>query len=391
MDRGLDQPRRGHQLTANSQALGSISVPEEGQTGADAVTGRYRSDVDHIDKAAWHGIVAGFADANLYQTWSHGAARWGEESLSRLVLRRDGEIVAAAQAAVVRLPVLGIGVAQVRWGPMWRLGGQPADPEILRHMLRAMRDHFVTERGLVLRVHPYATEGELDPVAAVLDAESFALRARPPAGRTFVLDLSRSLDELRSSLKGKWRYNLKKARARDDLTVEELNGQGAIDSFMGLYTEMHSRKRFSDFSDIEHFPKVQADLPSALELKVVACRRGDTPVAAIACWAVGDTAFYHFGATGNEGIKLGASYLVHWRMIERLKELGCGRYLIGGASAEESPGLYQFKSGLAGKLGSHERFLAAFEAHDSVGNSILVRAAEQVRDVLKLARARLAS
>ena len=84
--------------------------------------------VDQATEGEWNKLVSLFADASVYQAWAYGEVHWGRSQLSHLVLTQNGAAAAAAQVRIVRLPVLGKGVAYVRWGPLCcRRGGEP-DP-----------------------------------------------------------------------------------------------------------------------------------------------------------------------------------------------------------------------------------------------------------------------
>ena len=52
----------------------------------------WQVEVDRATPAEWAQMLDLFNDANLYQTWSYGRVRWGEENLSHLVLKRNGEV-----------------------------------------------------------------------------------------------------------------------------------------------------------------------------------------------------------------------------------------------------------------------------------------------------------
>ena len=95
---------------------------------------RYRSEIDRVVESEWTGLVGRFQDANIYQTWSYGAIRWGEKHLSHLVLSRDDEVVAIAQLRIIRFPFLRSGVAYLRWGPLCHLRSREFEPEILHRM-----------------------------------------------------------------------------------------------------------------------------------------------------------------------------------------------------------------------------------------------------------------
>ena len=78
----------------------------------------YQTETDKITAPQWSELLNRFDDANIYQTWSYGSVRWGEENLSHLVLKRQGEAVAMAQLRIIR-PRFGVaGIAYLRRGPL---------------------------------------------------------------------------------------------------------------------------------------------------------------------------------------------------------------------------------------------------------------------------------
>src|SRR5881392_3457596 len=109
-------------------------------------TGSFTISVDQIGEQDWNKLLPTFSDASIYQTWAYGAVCWGEKQLSHLLLKRGAEVVAAAQLRLVRLPVVNKGVAYLRWGPLWRLRGQPIEPSVLDEMLSALHNEYVDRR-----------------------------------------------------------------------------------------------------------------------------------------------------------------------------------------------------------------------------------------------------
>jgi hypothetical protein len=61
-----------------------------------------------------------------------------------------------ALAVVATLPVLGLGIAYVKFGPLWRRSDTSADPEILFAALEALKREFGLKRRLLVRVMPPA-------------------------------------------------------------------------------------------------------------------------------------------------------------------------------------------------------------------------------------------
>ena len=100
-----------------------------------------------------------FQDANIYQTWSYGAVRWGQTHLSHMVIKKDGDVLAVAQLRIVRPTSLRYGIAYLRWGPLWDRRGRESNLEIAAYTARALEEEYAIKRGLVLRVLPNAFAG----------------------------------------------------------------------------------------------------------------------------------------------------------------------------------------------------------------------------------------
>ena len=64
----------------------SFAVWNEPRRLVEVSTDGYSVEADSLDKHRWHDIVQEFDDANLMQTWSYGAARWGQDKLSHVCL-----------------------------------------------------------------------------------------------------------------------------------------------------------------------------------------------------------------------------------------------------------------------------------------------------------------
>ena len=105
----------------------------------------WQVEVDRATPAEWSQMLDLFDDANIYQTSAYGGVRWGEKNLSRLVLKRDGEVLGMAQLRIVRPTPLKFGMAYLRWGPLWERRGLALDPEVPNCMARAVEDEYVRQ------------------------------------------------------------------------------------------------------------------------------------------------------------------------------------------------------------------------------------------------------
>ena len=340
----------------------------------------YSVAIDAVDEACWHRILEDFNDANIYQTWAYGEVLGSRGSISHVVLEKDGEIVAAAQARIVKLPVVAAGVAYVRWGPLWRRSALEPDLESFRQIIRALRNEYACKRGLVLRLRPALFRERGSEFAPILAEEGY--RSGPEtAERTLRLDLTRSTEDLKKGMRPHWRRYLKVAE-KSDLEITEGSACTLFDEFVGIYRELVSRKAFTEPNDIREFRSLQERLPQNLKMKVLLCKADGKLCSGLICSAIGDTAIYLYGATSNGGLKSRGSYLLHWKLIEWLKETGIATYDLHGINPATNPGTYKFKADLCGSNGQDVHFLGQFDAHASPLSHGCVALGDRLRQVV---------
>lgn len=312
-------------------------------------------EVDGVTRGKWRDIIGTFDDASIYQSWSWGGVKMGERNLSHVVLRQYGAAVAAAQSWIVKLPLLGCGIAYVKWGPMWLPSGQKKNMERYRLMLRALKEEYAERRGLMLRVTPNVTDGDAAGIYEMMREEGFAPSLTTVPYRTIILDLFHPEEALRSTQKRQWRQCLNTAE-KDGLRIRELTGDVSFNAVAGLYNEMRGRKKFAEFLGLRKVRAVQRDLPPYYKMKVTACESGDDVLAACITTKFGAGAIGMIAATSTEGLCRRASHLLQWRIMENLKSSGCMWYDLGGIDPVKYHGPYLFKAGLAGKLGRDVTF-----------------------------------
>jgi hypothetical protein len=326
------------------------------------LAGGYAAAVDTVDEPTWCRILERFDDANIFQTWSYGDVHGSRRNISHLILTHEGEIVAAAQARVVALPLLGVGVAYVRWGPLWRLRQAGPNLETFRQSLRALRNEYACRRRLILRLYPVLFEDDAPCFASILQEEGFSAAADLARPRTLRLDLSRPLATLREGLRPHWRRELKLAE-RNGLQIIEGTDDALFATFITIYRQMVARKGFVTSTDVEEFRAIQRRLPAAFKMRIMLARSGDEVCAGLVCSVIGDTAIYLLGASGNMERQSRASYLLHWKLIEWLKTNGVAVYDLHGVNPVTNPGTYRFKKDLGGRDGKEVGFLGRFDAY----------------------------
>ena len=345
---------------------GSVDSPEVRQ---------FKLECRQFSKEEWDSFLTEFQDANLYQTWTYAAVRWGGKNLSHLVLKDGPTVVGAAQVVIVKLPVLGGGLAYVKWGPMWIRRGREADPQVFRELLRALRQKYAVERGFLLRVTPWEFESaELQPIPG---EEGFRRNASAQQ-RTAVLDLTYSLEELRGSLTRHWRSNLKRAES-NGLEIVEASTEDLLGEFVGLYQQMRARKDAGWIPPIHYLHQIQRELHPGMKAHIALCRHQGQTVAGLAVSALGPKSFAWLAATGDSGLEMRGSYLLQWHMIQRLKSQGVRSYDLGGINEVTHPGTAQYKLGLCGKRGRVVDYLGEFEACEAWTSRLVVKGTDRFR------------
>jgi len=334
--------------------------------------GRYDIEVDAVDKGSWHEALYHFDDATIYQTWSYGAVRWGEDRVSRIALKREGEIVAMAQAAIRRIPLSRAGIAYIPWGPVWQRRGRPLDGDVFRAVVGALRQEYARKRGLLLRMSPGEKADGSEPIRAILEQEGF--RRTGDSDRTLLVDLRPPLEEIRRKLSKQWKSRLGIAEKKD---VEVIEGRDDLlyDRLCEPYREMLIRKKIIPPSNIEEFRAIQKDLPTGHKMRIMVCLCEGQAVASLMASFQGNRGILIAGGNNERGMRHGFNYLLIWRMIERMKGAGLRWCDLGGYHPERNPGTAHFKAGLPGADTKH---IGTFECCETVASKVVVGAGSRL-------------
>lgn len=188
----------------------------------------------------------------------------------------------------------------------------------------------------------------------------------------FVLDVTKSEEELLSQMKQKTRYNIKLAKKRG-VQVEIDNSGEAFERYLELTEETTNRQGFYAHSNEYHRkmwqilgkhqalnPKSETNYKSEIRNnKLVAdllvAKYQDEIITAWVLFTHNDTLYYPYGASTREHRQLMANNLVMWEVIKLAKRKGL-KYLDmwGALSPTPDPkdpwyGFHKFKEGYGGR------------------------------------------
>lgn len=337
--------------------------------------------VEPIAHAAWDAQLDRFLDSSFEQSALYASGRWGAERVDAVEIRQAGRLIGGA--VLVRLAPKGLplDVRFIKFGPLWRLAGQPADARAYRSVLYALVAEYGKRGGAALLIlqRPGPTSG---PVERAVMAE---LDFRP--GRTmddpnrYLVDATLPEAEQLASLDQKWRYNLKQANAAG-LEVNEEGADGFTD-FAGLHAAMIARKGDGASTDkVDLLPALREALAQPARPRLMMARKNGAPIAGAVFGLHGDTAYYLFGASSNYALPLKAGYAVQWAILDAIRGSGVRWYDLGGEAGEN--GLRQFKKGLVGKRGAIVELPSEFQWAASLRARLALSALSSAREAAAL-------
>lgn len=332
----------------------------------------YFVEIDNVDETKWNQILSRFNDANSYQTWHYGIVHYGKENVSWFILRKNDEIVAASLVRIIKIPLIRTKIAYVRWGPLWKLKNTNNNNEVFSHAIRALRKEYVLRRGYILRIYPVLYDDETDVYRPILEKGKFEYVDRGEHKRTLIVDLKPDIEDLRKGLNKKWRNHLSKAE-KNQLEIHQGTDNKLFESFKNIYQELIDRKKFAIPNDINKFQLIQGLSPEELKMKILLCSENSEYCGGIIFSAIGETGISIFRAINSIGLKNNAAYLLHWKTIELLKEIGCTSYDLNGINPQKNPGTYKYKKGLCGRNGKDVHFLGKFDSYKNRKFSLLMR------------------
>lgn len=171
---------------------------------------------------------------------------------------------------------------------------------------------------------------------------------------TFVLDLTKSEDELLKNMHSKTRYNIKVAQ-KHGVIIRENNSSQAFGAYLALMRETTQRQGFFAHNEIYHKKMWEIMSRAGIAKLWTATYQGQTLAAwIIFCWK--DTIYYPYGSSSREHRETMAPNLLLWEIIKWGKEQGYKKFDLWGALGPNPDpndpwyGFHRFKEGYHPKL-----------------------------------------
>lgn len=178
----------------------------------------------------------------------------------------------------------------------------------------------------------------------------------------FLVDLTKSEDQLLASMHPKTRYNIKLAQKKG-VKVYDSTADSDFKTYLKLYFETTKRQKYFGHSPAYH-QKVWETLEPAKMARVLI---GEYQKKALVAWLLlnfGDTLYYPYGGSSTEYKDVMASNLVAWEAIRLGKRLNFKTFDMWGALPPDTDktnpwyGFHRFKEGYGG---NHVEYIGTWD------------------------------
>jgi len=288
---------------------------------------------------------------HIIQSWEWGEARL---SLGISVLRygifKNRGLSTVFQLTLHHIPFTKKFVGYLPKGPF-------PDKELAEALIKIGKDHdcaFIKVEPDVIAIRQMAEkQSSLDPV--------FISSPKPLFTKyNFVLDLTKSEEELLKNMHPKTRYNIRIAQ-KHNISVEERVDDEAFEIYLKLYFETTKRQGYHGHNE-EYHRKVWNILKDAsmARLLIAFYTKPYTlnPIP-LTCWMLlnfKDTLYYPYGGSSRDHPEVMANNLAAWETIKLGKRMGLKKFDMWGAlgpnanAKDPRYGFHRFKQGYGGQL-----------------------------------------
>ena len=284
---------------------------------------------------------------HVIQSWD-----WGEFRknlglpLLRYSLSKNGKLVSAFQLTFHKIPITNQYVGYLPKGPF-------PDKDLADALTKIGQENNCA----FIKIEPDIL---IDNGQLKID-NSFHKSPKPLFTKyNFVIDLTKSEDELLKSFHQKTRYNIKIAQ-KHNVKVEVTTSDKAFENYLKLYFQTTKRQGYHGHNE-EYHRKVWETLRDAgMARLLIAYYQPSTinhklPLTTWMLLSFKDTLYYPYGGSSSENREVMANNLVCWEAIKLGKKLKLKKFDMWGALGPDANpsdpwyGFHKFKQGYGGEL-----------------------------------------
>ena len=243
------------------------------------------------------------------------------------------------------------------------IGNFPKGPMPTKTMLNALLDLEAQKKAAFIKIEPdiildrkAANDQRLTQLGLIKSKKSLFTKYN------FLIDLTKSEEQLLSSMHPKTRYNIKLAQKKG-VKVYDSTADSDFKTYLKLYFETTKRQKYFGHSPAYH-QKVWETLKPSKMARVLIGQYQKKPLVAWMLLNFGDTLYYPYGGSSTEHKEIMASNLVAWEAICLGKRLNFKTFDMWGALPPDADktnpwyGFHRFKEGYGGK---HVEYIGTYD------------------------------
>lgn len=293
----------------------------------------------------WEGHFRSIRRSTLLQHFPYAQAN----RVANNIGARHGIIkINGSRAGLVQLAEVGIiknlvQAVSLDRGPLWFDGfGLPDQVAAFFH---SFSQEFPKRIGRKVRLLPEVYDN--DAYRAAISTSGYTRKPGFDGYQTIWLDLTKSEEQLRAGLNGKWRNVLSKSERSNLMITDDWVGTRSV-PFLNAYERDRSEKGY-DGPPIKLLVALLEFMVPRREAVILNAAKDGRDVAGILILLHGTSATYQIGWTTADGRKLGAHHQLLWQALVQLKAKGITDFDLGGINDEGAAGVKKFKQGLGGE------------------------------------------
>ena len=243
------------------------------------------------------------------------------------------------------------------------IGYFPKGPMPTKSMVNALVDLGAKKKAAFIKIEPnitinkkLETGNKLQSLGLVESKKSLFTKYN------FLLDLTKSEEQLLSSMHQKTRYNIRLAQKKG-VKVYDSTSDRDFQIYLKLYFETTKRQKYFGHTPQYH-QKVWETLKPAKMVQVLIGEYQKKPLVAWLLLNFDDTLYYPYGGSSQEHKDVMASNLVAWEAIRLGKKLNFKTFDMWGALGPDADkndpwyGFHRFKEGYGG---NHVEYIGTYD------------------------------
>jgi lipid II:glycine glycyltransferase (peptidoglycan interpeptide bridge formation enzyme) len=246
----------------------------------------------------------------------------------------------------------------------YTIGYLPKGPMPTKQMLVELGKMGKNEKCIFIQLEPNVENA--DNLKTKLKSLGLVSSAHPLfTNYTFVLDLTKSEEELLKNMHPKTRYNIRVAEKKG-VKVTEDNSDKAFEEYLKLTKATTQRQAFYAHSENYHRlmwetlrsqkSEVRSQNDEKLTAHLLKATYNNETLVTWILFVLDDTLYYPYGASSSEHREVMASNLMMWEAIKFGKKMGLKKFDMWGSLGPDPDakdpwyGFHRFKQGYGGKL-----------------------------------------